>query len=305
MPRSGPRTARHRSHSTAAPVAATTTPVPSRIAPVGNAATSTKPVAKVATIAPAVPIPDSRPTTVPVCRRSCSCSLATIGVTADSSAAGATTATIASSRVAEASPLPRVASPVKRTTGRVSSVSAAATSSSGPSSRPGSVRSADPAAGPGADRDRGQRGTDDRRVGLQGDPDVRGDQPQRQDLQHQHGRGRHEDDERREPRRQRHPPRAGPARLGASRQPPVRLEPRPARLTPSARPARVSGPSRHRRTRSPWSRPRFGRGRGGRRARVLRPPGQHPRPAGRRPDRPPGWLRGGDPGRRVSTSPPE
>ena len=87
-------------------------------------------------------MPDSRPTTVPVWPRSCSCSLATIGVTVDSSAAGATTATMASSSVADASPVLRVASPVKRTTGSVSSVSAAATSRIGPISRPGSVRSA-------------------------------------------------------------------------------------------------------------------------------------------------------------------
>ncbi len=110
-----------------------------RIVLVENAATRTKPVAKVATMPPSVPIPDSLPTIVPVWCRSRSCSLATTGATADSSPAGRITAAIASTSVAEASPVSRVASPTYRTAGSVSRVSAAPASSIGPISRAGSA----------------------------------------------------------------------------------------------------------------------------------------------------------------------
>ncbi len=54
----------------------------------GTREMSTKPVITVPKIAPTVPMPESRPTTVPVSDSVVSISLMTIGVTADSSAPG-------------------------------------------------------------------------------------------------------------------------------------------------------------------------------------------------------------------------
>ena len=56
---------------------------------VGSAATSTNPVTNVPRIAPAVPSAESRPTTEPVSPRLRSWSLTTIGLAAESTAAGA------------------------------------------------------------------------------------------------------------------------------------------------------------------------------------------------------------------------
>ena len=59
------------------------------------------------------------------------------------------------------------------------------------------------AAGPGADGDGGQREADDRGAGLQRDADVRGDQPQPDDLEHEHRAGAEEGDRRGDPAGQR------------------------------------------------------------------------------------------------------
>jgi hypothetical protein len=107
----------------------------------GRTAMSRKPVTKVAAMPPRVPMPDSRPTTEPVSARLASCSLTTMGGTADSSAAGRTTATAASSRTAPASG-PVSSEPVNRTSGSTAITSAPPATISGAMSRRGSVRSA-------------------------------------------------------------------------------------------------------------------------------------------------------------------
>ena len=99
---------------------------------------STKPVSTVPTMAPAVPTPDSRPTTAPVSPRLVSWSLVTIGVTADS-AAPATKITSA----ATSSTGPVVAaSPAARTTNGVSATTAPETASRGARVRRGATVSA-------------------------------------------------------------------------------------------------------------------------------------------------------------------
>jgi hypothetical protein len=108
---------------------------------VGKTATSRKPVRKVAAMPPRVPMPDSRPTTEPVSARLASCSLTTMGGTADSSAAGITTATAASSSTLPAS-APVSTDPAKRTSGRTATTRAPPATSNGAISRRGSVRSA-------------------------------------------------------------------------------------------------------------------------------------------------------------------
>ena len=104
----------------------------------GTREMSTKPVSTVPTMAPAVPTPDSRPTTAPVSPRLVSWSLVTIGVTADS-AAPATKMTSA----ATSSTGPVVAaSPAARTTNGVSATTAPETASSGARVRRGATVSA-------------------------------------------------------------------------------------------------------------------------------------------------------------------
>jgi len=115
--------------------------VPTRITLLGRKATSTNPVANVAAIAPRVPMPDRRPTTEPVSVRLASCSLTTIGGTAESSAAGTTTAIAASSSTPPAS-APASTAPVNRTSGSTATIRAPPPTMSGAISRRGSVRSA-------------------------------------------------------------------------------------------------------------------------------------------------------------------
>ncbi len=93
-------------------------------------------------MAPSVPMPESRPTTAPVWSRLESWSLTTIGLTADSTAAGAKTVTAASIRAtagASEGPTSEVAS---RIVGVTSSTSAPPTTSSGPIIESGGRRSA-------------------------------------------------------------------------------------------------------------------------------------------------------------------
>ena len=147
---------------------------------------------------PSVPMPESRPTTWPVRRRSASWSFTTSGVTADSSAAGTKTASAVSSRMPLAAP-PRSTSPAYRTTRQGDRGGDA-----GEHQRRGEQAArvaavGQPAAGPRPVRDGGQRDADDRTGHLEGDPDVRADQAQRDGLQHQHRAAGEEDQERGEP----------------------------------------------------------------------------------------------------------
>ena len=89
-------------------------------------------------IAPTVPVPDSRPTTVPVSARSVSRSLVTIGGTADSRAPGTRMASIAASMAA----LDPAASPAPRTTNGVAATTTPDAASRGPRARSGGVESA-------------------------------------------------------------------------------------------------------------------------------------------------------------------
>ena len=72
----------------ATPSTTSTTPMMSMMVRVGIVATSTNPVTKVPTSAPAVEMPLSRPTIPPVLSRSWSWSFTTMGVTALSTTAG-------------------------------------------------------------------------------------------------------------------------------------------------------------------------------------------------------------------------
>src|SRR4051812_20063125 len=107
----------------------------------GKIATRTKPVAKVAVIAPRVPTADSRPTTDPVRRRSDNWSLTTIGVIDDNSAEAGSRISPASSTTPPAAD-PRRYSPDHRATGGIRAVAAAPSSSAGAISRLGATRSA-------------------------------------------------------------------------------------------------------------------------------------------------------------------
>jgi len=88
----------------------------------GSSGTSTKPVPKVPTSAPAVAHPESTPIVVPLARRSRSCQRATVGETALSTAATGTSAANVTSS-APAVPPSRADGPSQRTTGTVSRAS--------------------------------------------------------------------------------------------------------------------------------------------------------------------------------------
>ena len=120
--------------------AATTSdvPRPTRTALTGSAATNTNPVRTVPAIAPTVPVPDRRPTTVPVSARSVSRTLVTIGGTADRRAPGTRIASIAVSMAA----LAPAASPAPRTTKGVAATTTPETASRGPRDRSGGDASA-------------------------------------------------------------------------------------------------------------------------------------------------------------------
>ncbi len=89
-------------------------------------------------IAPVVPMPESLPTTVPVCARLVSRSLVTIGVTAASSAPGTKIAAVATS----ISAAPPTVSAAPRTTNGVAATATPEMPSSGPRARRGSIVSA-------------------------------------------------------------------------------------------------------------------------------------------------------------------
>ena len=113
-------------------------PRPTRIPLTGTREMRTKPVTTVPTMAPTVPIPDRWPTTAPVWWRLVSRSLITTGVTADSSAPGTRTDSMAAKRRNPG--LPVAAAP--RTSVGVRATAAPEIPSSGPSSSRGSTRSA-------------------------------------------------------------------------------------------------------------------------------------------------------------------
>jgi hypothetical protein len=102
----------------------------------GTREISTKPVSTVPKIPPAVPIPDSCPTTVPVLARLRSRSLVTIGVTAASSAPG----TMMDRAAVTISSVSEPAAP--RTTNGVRATATPDTASNGPSARRGGSTSA-------------------------------------------------------------------------------------------------------------------------------------------------------------------
>ncbi len=99
-----------------------------------------KPVRTVPAMAPAVPIPDRRPTTVPVCSRLVSRSLVTIGVTAASSEPG--TMMLSEDTRIRISAQAAGSSPAARTAKGVSATATPDTASSGPIARSGEIRSA-------------------------------------------------------------------------------------------------------------------------------------------------------------------
>ena len=160
---------------------------------------STKPVNTVPKIAPVVPMPERRPTTVPVSSRSVSTSLVTMGVTADSSAPGTTMVTSATSGRAAAA----LASPAPRTANGVTATAAPDAESSGASARRGDIVSAalPPYHAPIAIT--AERSPDDHRAGLERQAEVRRQQAQRHDLHHQHRRRRPEHQRPGSPRRER------------------------------------------------------------------------------------------------------
>jgi hypothetical protein len=94
-------------------------------------------VTTVPTIAPTVPMPDRRPTTVPVSSRLVRRSLMTIGVTADSSAAGTRMVSDATRDSSSGA-----VSATVRTTAGVTATATPDTPSNGASARLGSIRSA-------------------------------------------------------------------------------------------------------------------------------------------------------------------
>ena len=152
---------------------------------VGNAEIRTKPVRNTPTSEPNVPTAESRPTTRPVWWMSSSCSVTTIGDTALSTTDGRKKAVVASTTM-PTGPSPRSASPNRRMIGT------AATDSAPPSTMVGGNSDArvepvgQAAALPCAYGDAGQHDADDAREGLQGDADVRRQQPPRQRFEHQH-----------------------------------------------------------------------------------------------------------------------
>ena len=173
----------------------------------GTRETSTKPVRIVPTIAPTVPMPDSLPTTVPVSSRLVRSSLVTIGVTAESIAPGT-----------------RIVSDATN----VSSVWCGL--GDGPDDRrrdrdddardpeqraqqaPWVAPVGGPAAAPGAEGDGAEGDADHQRAGLEGETEVRREQPQRGQLDDEDGRGRAEDQRHGRPVTQ-----GGRARPGRSR----------------------------------------------------------------------------------------
>ncbi len=122
------------------PSVTSTAPMMLMIVRVGVVATSTNPVTKVPTSAPAVEMPLSRPTTPPVLARSWSWSFTTMGVTALSTTAGRKNAENAS--MTADPPPPSAESPRYRMIGTVENARTPPRAITGPRSRWGSIRSA-------------------------------------------------------------------------------------------------------------------------------------------------------------------
>ena len=104
----------------------------------GSREMRTKPVTTVPTMAPAVPIAESFPTTVPVSLRLVSRSLVTIGVTAARNVPGTMIANVETN----ISSAPRSNAPAARTANGVAATATPDTASSGPSARRGGITSA-------------------------------------------------------------------------------------------------------------------------------------------------------------------
>ena len=187
-------TGRAAATSTRARPATRTAPSPTRMPLTGTRETSTKPVRTVPTIAPTVPMPDRRPTTVPVSSRFVSSSLVTIGVTAESSAPGTRIVSAATNDSSSGA-----VSATVRTTAGVTATTTPDTPSSGAQQTPRVDPVGRPAAAPRAEGDRAERDADHQRAGLEGEAEVRREQPQHGQLDHEHGRGRAEDQRRSRP----------------------------------------------------------------------------------------------------------
>jgi hypothetical protein len=124
-------------HPTSAAPITSSAPRPIRMVLTGRRETRTNPVRTVPTMAPKVPTPDSRPTTVPVSARLVSRSFVTNGVTAESSAPGTRSVADATSRSSAGD-----RSAVVRSSSGVSATTTPDTPSAGPMSRCGSTWSA-------------------------------------------------------------------------------------------------------------------------------------------------------------------
>ncbi len=193
-PSSGPGEARRRPSRQArrAEPATSAAPSPTRMPLTGTREISTNPVTTVPTIAPTVPMPDSRPTTVPVSSRLVSSSLVTIGVTADSSAPGTRIVSDATSDSSFRRGLRHGADHRRRD--RDGHAGHAQQRRQRP---PGVDPVGGASAAPRPDGDRAEGDADDQGAGLQRQPEVRREQPQRGQLDHQHRRGGAEDQDRR------------------------------------------------------------------------------------------------------------
>ena len=169
-------------------------PIASTESLTGISGTRTKPVPKVPTRSPAVAQAESLPyggaagPQVVELRR-----WTTAGETALRTAAEGTRAARVIPRAAS-SPSPRAPGPSQRITGTVSSESRPPPTSSANHQQAGvgPIRQVPAGGGPG--RDPGEGGADDRGGRLQGQADVRRQEPDREDLEHQHGAGGEEDD---------------------------------------------------------------------------------------------------------------
>ena len=122
------------------PIATSRAPMRRTIIRTGITATRTKPVMNVPARAPAVPAAESPPTTAPVSSTEPSTSLATIGLTALTTAAGSRNAAATSSTVEDA--VVSTAGPSDRTIGTDSQLSTPPATIVGPIRRAGSMRSA-------------------------------------------------------------------------------------------------------------------------------------------------------------------
>ena len=126
---------------TAKPRATRNTPTPTRITVEASVATNKKPDTNVPTMAPAVPSAEIRPTSRPVCSRSRSDSFTRIGDTIDNTAAGSKNAAPANNTAPAAPPSPETVATRCRA-GDDAMTRAPPAMSTGPSSHPGSNRSA-------------------------------------------------------------------------------------------------------------------------------------------------------------------